>query len=462
MFAIAVLVFLVLVSILYLGIRSPQEEPIFIYTGFLISFSILVYFFGWVFYRNPSTSATAFPMPITNTNLVSVIIPIYNQQGMIESVIDAILNSSYKNIEIIAVNDGSTDGTKEALDKYIMRYHPSNLKVIHKKNEGKRKAVASGFFESSGKYIVVIDSDSVIDAKAIEEFIKTFYSNPNIGAVVGHAKLLNSHKNFLTKCQDAWYDYEFNMYKTFESYFGTVTCCCGCLAGYRREAIEDFMLFWHETPIPIPNGHNKKALLVQLPSLSKLPAGRVLSSRFLILSLFNKLMKSMANYDDSEDRALTSYSLIRWESAYVSSAIVYTEAPEDLGGFMRQQLRWKKGHIRGNLFVSTYFSLRNKLCNLPMSLIFYIGFGMIFVSPIIVVATLTYGIFILNHLWPPIFLALGFLSIGFLEGLDYRIRDSNAKYWMYRPVMSIIQSFIVSWLVYWAIVNYRKNKWLTR
>ena len=127
---------------------------------------------------------------------------------------------------------------------YISKNKYSYLKVIHKKNGGKRKAVATGFFKSKGEYVVLIDSDSVIDKHAIEEFVKAFDQNDQIGAITGHVKLWNSGKNFLTKCQDAWYDYEFNIYKTCESHFGAVTCCCGCFAAYRRKAIESFISFW--------------------------------------------------------------------------------------------------------------------------------------------------------------------------------------------------------------------------
>jgi hyaluronan synthase len=495
LFSILCLVLLVLVSTLYLGRRNPLEEPIYIYSGFLISFSIVIYLVGWKLYTNPSTSNTPSsidPISIVKNPLVSIIIPVYNQEDMIENVIDAILNCTYDNFEIIVVNDGSDDGTKEVLDKYKVKHYSSNMKVIHKKNGGKRKAVASGFFESSGKYIVLIDSDSVIDKHAIEEFIKTFSSNPDVGAVAGHVKLINAHKNFFTKCQDAWYDYEFNIYKACESFFGTVTCCCGCLAGYRREAIEDFMLLWHGTTRPITTitstnsaatcsfsntnydakiltKKRKNAHKLRFLSKSKLTVSSiseitpyVLSSRFLILSLFNKLVRSMASYDDSEDRALTSYSIINWKSVYVSSAIVYTDVPEDFGSFIGQQKRWKKGYIRANFFVSTFLGLKNRLHHLPMSLIFYIGFGMTFVSPIIIVSTLIYGIFVLNYLLSPIFLALGFMLIGFVEGLDYRLRDSNARYWMYRPIINLMMAFIVSWLVFYAILNYKKNEWLTR
>lgn len=370
---------LVLVSTLYLGVQNPREQPIYIYSGFLISFSIAIYLIGWILYRNPSTSPSTHSLTDTDTDtnsnknpLVSVIVPIYNQKNMIEIVIDAILNSTYDNVEIIAVNDGSNDGTKEILDSYEVRHPTNRLKIIHKKNGGKRKAVATGFFQSSGKYLVLVDSDSIIDRHAIKEFMNTFLSKPEIGAVTRHAKILNAHKNFFTKCQDAWYDYEFNMYKACESFFGTVTCCCGCLAGYRREAVEDFMLFWHngarsftasssKTGATLSNSKirgrhnnrgNMKTSTPQLHLISAKPARTttttprakflpdVLACRFLILSLFNKFLKSVASYDDSEDRALTSYSIIKWKSGYVSSAMVYTEAPEDFRGFIRQQKRW--------------------------------------------------------------------------------------------------------------------------
>jgi hyaluronan synthase len=73
--------------------------------------------------------------------------------------------------------------------------------VIHKKNAGKRKAVGTGFATSRGKYIVFIDSDSIVHQNAIEQFVKTFNSDKQIGAVVGNAKAWNSKTNLLTKLQ---------------------------------------------------------------------------------------------------------------------------------------------------------------------------------------------------------------------------------------------------------------------
>ena len=74
--------------------------------------------------------------------------------------------------------------------------------------------------------------------------MKTFNADPKIGAVVANAKAWNAKKNFLTRCQDVWYDYSFNIRKATESVFGCVLCCSGCLSGYRRKAIENYIPYW--------------------------------------------------------------------------------------------------------------------------------------------------------------------------------------------------------------------------
>jgi hyaluronan synthase len=144
---------------------------------------------------------------------------------------------------------------------------------------------------------------------------------------------------------------------------------------------------------------------------------------------------------------------------YVSNAVVYTDVPEKLNSFIKQQQRWKKGYLRANLFASTFFWLRN---NPIMSLIFYAGFMMTLVSPIITIVALLYSIFTLHNILFPLFLVGGYLLVGFFEGLDYRMRDPTARYWMYRPIMNLVLSFMVSWLTFSAIASYRKNVWLTR
>ena len=437
------------------------------YTSYVVSISILIFIFGWVFYRNPTPlhNLSHHSSSFNNTNsyennrekLVSVIIPIYNQRKLTENVIDSVFKSTYDNIEVIAVNDGSIDGTDHILNYLKITKYPQ-LKVIHKNNGGKRKAVASGFIQSQGEYIILIDSDSIIDSNAIEEFVKVFDSNSSIGSAAGHAKIWNADKNLLTKCQDTWYDHEYNVQKTCESYFGTVTCCSGCLAGYRREAIKSVMSVWNSENNYSNNQNRFNADNIYLKNKKcRNKIKMLISSCFL--SLCDKLAMSLLSYDDSEDRASTTYCLMKWKSVYISTAFVYTEAPENLRDFIRQQQRWKKGHLRANLFASTFFiSKKNPI----ISILFYTGLVMSFISPIITPITLLYGVFVLHEMLAPLSLIGGFLAIGFLEGIDYKMRDSGSKNWIHKPIMNLILSFMLSWLIFASIINYRKNVWLTR
>src|SRR6185436_3786273 len=130
-----------------------KSDYLVVYSTIMLVYAVLVLVVGWFFFKSKVATNLG-------NDLVSIVIPIYNQKNMISVVIEAIYTSSYKFIEVIAVNDGSTDGTKDILDDLGRRF--SNLKVIHQTNQGKRKAVAKAFESSKGKYIIIIDSDSVI------------------------------------------------------------------------------------------------------------------------------------------------------------------------------------------------------------------------------------------------------------------------------------------------------------
>ncbi len=424
------------------------QDPLVAYSTLMPVHALIIFIVGWIFYRNPAKGQAG-------DDLVSVIIPVYNQKGMIEIVIDAIYRSTYRNIEVVAVNDGSKDGSKEILDMLAHKYHP-HLKVIHKENEGKRKAVATGFYASSGKYIVLIDSDSIVDERAITEFMKTFNSDPKIGAVVGYAKVWNANKNTLTKCQDVWYDYAFNIHKTCESTFGNVMCCSGCLAGYRREAIADFIPYWVQAKIHNSDDRDLTTYTIA-PSWAKKGMAPKLAS--LVQSpLVKKLADSMADYDDSEDRALTAHTIVEWKTVYVATAIVYTDVPDKIKGYLKQQKRWKKGYVRSNFYVSAFFWRKNPL----MSLIFYTEFMATFTAPLIMLTVFMYEPLVLGNYWVPAAFVLGSLLTGLAQGLDYKFRDPGAKNWKYKPLMNLVSSFVLSWMVFPALWNYRKNEWLTR
>ena len=170
-------------------------------------------------------------------------------------------------------------------------------------------------------------------------------------------------------------------------------------------------------------------------------------------------MKSAANYDDAEDRILTGLALETRKTVYVSTAFVYTDVPDKFKAFLRQQERWKKGYIRTNFYVSSFFWHRR---NPLMSLIYYLEFMTAFSAPLIVFTVLFYEPLVLKQYWYPVYLVGGLLVKGAAVGLDYKFRDPKARNWMYKPLMNAMTNFVLSWILFPAIWNFRKNKWLTR
>ena len=448
-FTLGGIAFAMIYSIL-LGIQLNQ--PLVVFSSILPMHSFLVLSVGWFFYKNPANGGR------TDNALVSVIVPVYNQKEMIKAVLDAILSSTYKKIEVIAVNDGSTDGSNKILDSLSKQYK-DRLRVLHKKNAGKRRALADGFKIAKGDYFVLIDSDSIIDENAIKEFVKAFSTDPKLGALVGHAKVWNSEKNLLTRFQDVWYDYFFNIRKTTESKFGSVLCCSGCLAAYRRESLEQFIPYWAESPIHYGDDRELTSYALA-PKWAKDEIANmyVHNNGKKLSSLSKKTMKAMSEYDDAEDRALTAQAFISWKTAYVASAIVYTDVPEKWKIFVKQQKRWKKGTARVNFFVSTFFWKRHPL----MASIFYLDFMSMFSMPMIILTVFVYVPIVLNNMFLPLLYLAGMILPGIAHGSDYKFRDRKSKNWMFKPLMDLVTTFVTSWLIFPAIWGFRKNEWLTR
>ena len=101
--------------------------------------------------------------------LISIIIPAYNIENYIAKCLDSLLNQTYKNLEIIVVDDGSSDNTGKIIDDYISKY--GNIKVIHKKNAGVSAARNSGIEVASGDYIGFVDGDDTVDKEMFEVLI---------------------------------------------------------------------------------------------------------------------------------------------------------------------------------------------------------------------------------------------------------------------------------------------------
>ena len=123
---------------------------------------------------------------------VSIIIPVYNAEKTIKKCINSILNQTYKNIEVIAVNDGSKDDSLSILNKI----KDKRLKIISQENKGPSTARNNGLLNSTGEYIMFIDSDDYLDINAIEYMYKNLKYDYLIGilhkdVINGNVKIIN-------------------------------------------------------------------------------------------------------------------------------------------------------------------------------------------------------------------------------------------------------------------------------
>lgn len=116
--------------------------------------------------------------------LVSIVVPIYNVEKYIKKCVSSIIKQTYKNIEIILVNDGSTDSCYEICNEYLKV--DKRIKVIHKKNGGLSDARNVGIINSKGKYITFIDSDDYVDNNYIDLLYTSIIKNDADISIVSH------------------------------------------------------------------------------------------------------------------------------------------------------------------------------------------------------------------------------------------------------------------------------------
>lgn len=104
------------------------------------------------------------------TNLISIIIPVYNSEKYLVCCLERIINQTYQNIEIILIDDGSKDGSSKICDEYARK--DKRIKVIHKQNNGAAAARNTGLDNASGEYIAFVDSDDYIELNMYQEMMK--------------------------------------------------------------------------------------------------------------------------------------------------------------------------------------------------------------------------------------------------------------------------------------------------
>jgi hyaluronan synthase len=361
------------------------------------------------------------PYPLTQGPLpsITVIIPAYNEGAMVLKALDSVAASSYprEKLEIICIDDGSTDLTWD----YIARareLYPQLLRTVRfPANRGKKEALHAGFIQARGEILVTLDSDSVMEPDALRHLVAPLLADAQIAAVAGNVKVYNRHQSLMGKMQAVRF-VNLDYLRASQSRYRTVVCTPGSLSAYRREALLPVLSAWRrQTFLGAPCYH-------------------------------------------SEDRALTNFVLrAGYFTYYQRTALVYTLVPETYQGVCRMYLRWERGNVRESLVQLSYLftRYRRKYRLLPIVEFFLAQLE----YPL---TLLFFGVLAASILAYPLMLFkfLTALALASLLNLLYYIWLERDLDFIYGVIYSYYAFFLLQWIYPYALVTVRHRGWLTR
>lgn len=384
------------------------KDPFFITYGLVVTTYILGRFALALIYK-PYQNAGMEPS-------VAIVVPALNEQDAIAATLEALLKLDYPahKLEIVAVNDGSSDDTLAEMRR-VAGQDPRIRVIDFPTNRGKRAAMAAGIRATEAEVIVFVDSDSVVDPDGLREIVQPF-ADERVGAVAGHADVLNTGGSLLARMQAVRYFVAFEVVKASESIFGAVICCSGCFSAYRRRAVTPVLHAWE-------------------------------NQRFL---------GKQTTYGD--DRSLTNYVLRDWRVVYQSSAVSRTIVPETFRQFMRQQMRWKRSWTRESPIVSRFIWRKNPIAALSV----YVGVVLTLVAPVAAVRAVAWRPLVQGYGAPIVYL-LGLIAMALIYGLYHAARRGPSKgLWMYGTLFVFFYLTFLLWQTYYALLTCRNTGWGTR
>lgn len=179
---------------------------------------------------------------LTRMPLVSILIPARNEEACIERTITQLTKNLYPNLEVIVVNDASTDETFNILERISKTF--TKLRILDlKTNMGKANGLNYAFLMSKGEIVVTIDADCLLDPHAIYHMVHHFNESPKTGAVTGNPRVLN-RTNLVSQIQAAEYSSVIGLIKRAESIVGRLFTVSGVIVAFRKKALHDIGL-WH-------------------------------------------------------------------------------------------------------------------------------------------------------------------------------------------------------------------------
>ncbi|AMO68739.1 biofilm PGA synthesis N-glycosyltransferase PgaC [gamma proteobacterium BDW918] len=169
-----------------------------------------------------------------NPPLVTVLLPGYNERDTLETTVLSLREQSYPNMEIVVVNDGSTDGMGEVgrmlANRGWVRYFE------HRMRGGKSSAANFALNAARGEYVVICDADSTFDSDSIWHLLVEFY-RPEVAAVAGNLRVRNADANLLTRLQAMQYVFGIGVGRRVSAMLGILFIVSGAFGALRRSTL---------------------------------------------------------------------------------------------------------------------------------------------------------------------------------------------------------------------------------
>jgi len=318
-------------------------DYLFLYSLFaiwaLLLFNVRLSFAGYSFYLETMAKKIDIIRGISSYPKVSILVPAHNEEKVIERSILAMLKLDYprEKLEIIIINDNSTDRTGEILSRLQSKYPDRNIKIVttnaNNGGKGKANALNIGLSHAKGEYIVIYDADNTPEVMSLRYLVYEITSSDNYGAVIGKFRTRNKNASLLTRFIN----------------------------------IETLSFQWM-----IQGGRWKLYRLCLLPG-----------TNFIVRK---KLLQEIGGWDTkaiAEDTELSIRIYLKgYQIAFMPKAVSWEQEPETLRVWLKQRTRW----VKGNIYVLNkyLFSSLKGFGPIIVDLIYRLAESFLFLSAVII------------------------------------------------------------------------------
>lgn len=224
----------------------------------------------------------------------SILLPCHNESEQVRETIEWLLQQTYPNFEIIAINDASSDDTGQILEELAAR--DERIRVIHfKSNQGKAMGLRAGAVASQHEFLFCVDGDAILHPTAIQWMMWHFINGPRVGAVTGNPRIRN-RSTMLGRLQVGEFSSIIGLIKRAQRIYGRIFTVSGVVSGFRKAALHRNR-YWN-------------------------------------------------TYMVTEDIDVTwLLQADHWDIRYEPNALCWILMPETFGGLWKQRLRWAQGGV---------------------------------------------------------------------------------------------------------------------